>query len=317
MKNNLARKGLVISVILLFIGVAVAPTINFTAVKASTDSDLVEVTTQACGIQGYGNTTVRLTKQQYQDLEQYLVEFRARLNQTSTRKEAVPIFKDAVVELNNYGLLPKGMSVEHAQRLVIGLYQNTNLIKYLEKLSNTSEKSLLQEGNKFCLIYGKDYGQTIFQGFIGRTITCVLWTIANNISYVSYIITEIIVTLLSFPILFFDTMSILFAILFSETPLAGRPFIGASIFFGTKVGPYDDIPPSYKPASGDIWTNGLYGVKNWTGTFYGTLPSLPLFFVLTECYPGVNGFIGLRLYLKQTDIFFGYALNVNVGPNHP
>jgi hypothetical protein len=297
----------------LFIGIAVAPTINFIAVKASTDNDLVEVTSQACGIQGYGNTTVRLTREQYNDLEQYLVEFRARLNQTTTREEAVPIFKDAVVELNKYGLLPKGMSVERAQRLVIGLYQNTNLIKYLDKLSNTSEKPSLQEGNKFCLIYGKEYGQTIFQGFIGRTITCVLWTLANHIFY----LTGIIVLLLAYPILFFDTMSILFAILFSETPLAGRPFIGASIFFGTKVGPYDDIPPSYKPASGDIWTNGLFGVKNWTGTFYGTLPSLPLFFVLTEYYPGVNGFIGLRLYLKQTDIFFGYALNVNVGLNHP
>ena len=102
------RKWLAIGIILLFVGVTIAPTINFNIVKASTDDDLVEVTTQACGIQGYGNTTVKLTREQYQDLEQYLVEFRARLNQTSTREEAVPIFKDAVVELDKYGLLPKG-----------------------------------------------------------------------------------------------------------------------------------------------------------------------------------------------------------------
>jgi hypothetical protein len=56
---------LAIGIILLFVGVTIAPTINFNTVKASTDDDLVEVTTQACGIQGYGNTTVKLTKEQY------------------------------------------------------------------------------------------------------------------------------------------------------------------------------------------------------------------------------------------------------------
>jgi len=127
MKDNYVKKGLVVSVILLFIGVAIAPSINFNVVKASDDNDLVEVTTQACGIKGYGNTTVKLTRQRYQNLEQYLVEFRARLNTTTTREEAVPIFKEAVVELNKYGLLPKGMSVERAQKLVTGQNQNKNM----------------------------------------------------------------------------------------------------------------------------------------------------------------------------------------------
>ncbi len=84
------KKILAVGVILFFIGVAVAPSINQSVVKASQDDDLVEVTTQACGIKGYGDTTVKLTREQYQNLEQYLVEFRARLNQTTTREEAVP-----------------------------------------------------------------------------------------------------------------------------------------------------------------------------------------------------------------------------------
>ena len=114
------KKLLALGIIFLFIGVSVAPSINSSVVKTS--DDLVEVTTQACGIQGFGNTTVKLTKQQYQDLERYLVDFRARLNQTTTREEAVPIFKDTVVELNKYGLLPKGMSVEQAQKLILKKY---------------------------------------------------------------------------------------------------------------------------------------------------------------------------------------------------
>jgi hypothetical protein len=129
------KRLIAIGAIFLFIGVAVAPSINFTVVKASNDNDLVEVTTQACGIKGYGNTTVKLTREQYQNLEAYLVEFRVRLNQTSTREEAVPIFKEAVVELNKYGLLPRGTSVERAQRLVTTGYHIEN-IPYILKKSN-------------------------------------------------------------------------------------------------------------------------------------------------------------------------------------
>jgi len=135
--NQILRKGLVVGVILLFIGVAVAPSINFPVVKASTDNDLVEVTSQARGIQGFGNTTVKLTKEQYQNLEQYFVDFRARLNQTSTREEVVPLFKDAVVELNKYGLLPKGMSVAQAQRLVTIGYRTQRVPTIIKKLNQS------------------------------------------------------------------------------------------------------------------------------------------------------------------------------------
>ena len=146
------KKCLIVSVILLFIGVAIAPSININVVKASNDNDLVEVTTQACGINGFGNTTVKLTRQQYQNLEQYLVDFRARLNQTSTREEAVPIFKEAVVELNKYGLLPRGMSVERAQKLVTCEFQNEKIIRKFQRLNCAND--YLIKSNFLCLITG-------------------------------------------------------------------------------------------------------------------------------------------------------------------
>jgi hypothetical protein len=147
-------KYLAVGIILLFVGVAIAPTINFTVVKASNDNDLVEVTTQACGIKGYGNATVKLTRQQFQNLEQYLTEFRAKLNLTTTREEAVPNFKEAVVELNKYGLLPKGMSVEKAQRLVIGGYHINKLINQIINRNPGNQINTTNESNYFCLIYG-------------------------------------------------------------------------------------------------------------------------------------------------------------------
>jgi hypothetical protein len=300
------KKIFAISIIFLFIGVAVAPSINFNVVKASNDNDLVEVTTQACGIKGFEDTTVKLTRQQYQNLEQYLVEFEARLNKTTTREEAVPIFKEAVVELNKYRLLPKGMSVERAQRLVTGLHQNTKLVKYVEKLSNKSEKSSLQEGNELCSIYGEAQGNTYFQGPVSKAI----YNVLNKLLSISftYSLFDIFTVLIFIPLLIHVYMTLTL----SEN-LRDLPYIGAIIYYG-KSEWYFMQKPHYYPADGNIWTNGLLGIKNWSGQFYGRLPSPRLEGLFSQFYPGVNGFTGLRLYLNQTDFYFGFALNVNVGP---
>jgi hypothetical protein len=144
------KRILAVGVILLFIGISVAPTINFQVVKAS-DNDFVEVTSQACGIKGYRDTTVKLTREQYQDLEQYLVEFRAQLNQTSTREEAIPIFKDAVLELDTYGLLPRGMSVENAKNFLAVInqeYCNFEKMNIFSKFPKASSRI----NNIFCFV---------------------------------------------------------------------------------------------------------------------------------------------------------------------
>jgi hypothetical protein len=148
MKGSAMKGGIVVVLVFLSVGVTIAPSINFCVVKASNDNEIVEVTTQACGIKGFGNQTVKLTRQQYQNLEQYLVDFRARLNQTTTREDAVPIFNEAVVELNKYGLLPKGMSVEQAQRLVTGRYQKIE--QFLKPISNIDSNSEII--NCLCLV---------------------------------------------------------------------------------------------------------------------------------------------------------------------
>jgi len=148
--KSLLKKCVAVGIILLFIGVASAPSINSTVVKPS--DDLVEVTSQACGIKGFGNTTEKLTKQQYQDLEQYLVDFRARLNQTTTREEAVPLFKDAVVELNRYGLLPKGLSVAQAQKLVIGIEPSEKTQEFVKKFLKRNQSGA--PNNTLCLLAG-------------------------------------------------------------------------------------------------------------------------------------------------------------------
>jgi hypothetical protein len=156
-KKNHTEKCLAIGIILLFVGVTIAPIINFNTVKASMDDDLVEVTTQACGIKGYGDTAVKLTREQYQDLEQYLDDFDTRVKQTTTKEEVIVLYKEAIIELNDYGLLPKGMSISLAERLVIG----NNLYDKLSGFFKRLPMSDYNIENMKCFVYAEANGLVI------------------------------------------------------------------------------------------------------------------------------------------------------------
>jgi len=293
MKDNSIKKGLVVFVILLFIGVAVSPSINFKVVKASNDNDLVEVTSQACGIQEFGNTTVKLTRQQYQNLEQYLVDFRARLNKTTTREEAVPIFKEAVVELNKYSLLPKGMSIEQAQCFVTVPFKESRLMIY-QRLHHSLFQSILTNYNFLCLIAGV----TRITTFLGA-IPTVLLTIFDLCTPFGILKST-------------DFADLLYG--FFE---AGTYFnyinpikVVSTIYLGTKV------DHSLNPATGYFWSLGVLGMKEWDGSFIGVLrhPYLRDFpFILTiEYCPAVNVFTGIRIISGTEDYYFGSALLVGI-----
>lgn len=281
MNTNILKKSLVITVILLFIGVAIVPSINFCVVKASNDNDLVEVTTQACGIQGYGNNTVKLTREQYQNLEQYLVEFRARLNQTTTREEAVPIFKEAVVELDKYGLLPKGMSVETAQSLVTGRYYNAHISNLFKKIGN--EYSNQNNRNLFCLIAGHTSKMTEFTGLITQLLYWpgdyfpIMAKILYQFFYLSWIVNKFI-------------------------PFSIIQFIG----LGGRINYGPDTP-----AIGWVFTIGLNGIKIWNGELYGHLPTGIIMSPYGYFYVAVDGFTGLKISLMK-NFFIGTAYRVAI-----
>ncbi len=291
------RKWLAVGIILLFIGLTIAPTINFNTVKASTDDDLVEVTTQACGIQEYGNTTVKLTREQYQNLESYLVEFRTRLNQTTTREEAVPIFKDAIVELNRYGLLPKEMTIAQAQCLMLGD------ITQGQKISRIFNTSSIYD-NMDCFIIGCSYnGNTIFQPLRNK----ILYNVFHWINTQSWIPSFII---------FLDILFELYTWgLLQKNPSPIK--IGSLIHYGGHV---NDIISGHSETyygEGFVWTIGLHGLKLWDGSLIGHLSlKIPFEFSLAgvsyKFYCGAIGFTGLRLFLNSKTFYFGFALAVNL-----
>jgi len=152
-KNPLIGKGLVIGIIFLFVGVVIAPSINFNVVKASSDNGLIEVTTEVYGIKGFGLHTAMLTTQQYGEVKHLMESIKERLRRAANKEETIAIFKDAVVTLNTYGLIPQGMTIEQTQKLVVGEYENFKVKTIGERLfpKNTFQTN---QSNFLCLIAG-------------------------------------------------------------------------------------------------------------------------------------------------------------------
>ena len=71
-------------------------------------------------------------------------------------EETQQIFNDTLVSLNSYNLLPTGMTIEQAKRLVSSVNQNQKLIPFCQKIS-TKFQADAKTGtiwNSFCYIAG-------------------------------------------------------------------------------------------------------------------------------------------------------------------
>jgi len=126
------------------IAVAVIVLSSFSSVvgKVSSDEELVEFDVEFCGLNK--KHTVKLTQDEADKVEQLFDEIEERLSRVETREEAEKIFKEAIVELDKYGLLG-GLSVKHAQRLVTREY--TPIRESNQILSSN-------HSNYFCLVAG-------------------------------------------------------------------------------------------------------------------------------------------------------------------
>jgi len=275
MNNSIGRKGLVISVILLFIGVAVAPSINFNVVKASNDNDLVEVTTQACGLDSIRNHTVKLTQEQYQNLQQSLAEFKERVYQTTSREEVNEVFNEFIVELHSYGLLGR-LSIKQAQYLVTGLFSQYS-------------------------IHGEAKGNTYFLGPLARIP-------AKIASFRTGGLITIFACLLGVLVI---PPSLFFATYINQKQILSNIFYGYHYYDITD----HEGHGWELPASGSVWITSPDGNKSWNGTFYGAIFTILQYLSIGFEYlflPGVIGFTGLRVYSNSTNVYFGSARKVAI-----
>jgi hypothetical protein len=302
------KKWLAVGIIVLFLGVTLAPTINFNTVKASQEDNIIEITSQPCGIKGYSNTTVKLTQEQYQNLEEYLVRFSARLNQTSTREETILIFKEAVVELNTYGLLPKGMDIKQAQNLVtLNACRGSrikpfdeNLLTHMNSLKNNETVDFL------CMIVGESTN-TYFQ--------TVLNTAAMLLSGLLLILPSFIIfgVFIWSVIHSMDNILLYVLALIAAAMDAGLGYL-VFPFLITHSGVSAAGIIRYAASQGWIHLTGHSNVSV-NGTFNGNVPTIPNSFFQFMGSPGVIGFTGLHLktnHASHKSYYFGTALMVVV-----
>ena len=278
------KKLLAIGVIVLFLGLAIAPSINANVSKASIDSELVEITTELCGLNG-GKHTVSLSKEDADEVEKLIDDVKRRLDNVETREETVEVFNEAVVELDKYGLLG-GLSVKQAQKLVTGGYQNLLVKRFV---GNIFRRNMGIFNNIFCLISGSTT-KTCFISFISPIV---LFLCELNPDSVNLII------LLMILVFFNDTFSY-------------------SVFRPLKIGAYIGLGFNsfegrlHSPAKGWLHTVGLFGIQNMEGDFYGHI--FDFISIASFVCIGVIGFTGIKLYKGSECFYLGSALGVRVGP---
>jgi len=285
MNDKMLRKYLAVVVILLFIGLAFAPSINANVSKES----LVEFTTEICGLNG-GKQTVKLTLEEAQEVEDLFDSIRERLNATESRGEAEEIFKEAVVELDKYGLLG-GLSIKQAQRLVTGGQPNSRFMKILEKMSDIYKSIFDNYNNVFCSIAGKSDDSLFMSLTAVIRILTALMVLSPIYIFIPFVIPFLVLLLEKLGIKWDELWAMLGFTIALWWPLN----IGGVVGFGHSY--VDWGWKGYTPAKGWIKTFGLLGVKEWEGSFYGQLPKSLAFpnIVGGIHYPGAVGFIGIKI----------------------
>jgi hypothetical protein len=165
-----------VGIILLFIGVALAPSINQSVVKAATDDDLVEVTTELCGLPGITPQTVTLSKHHLNEMETSIHKLKSSYLQSKTLNEKVNVFNQVIDLFSRYGLLGNvnigylkmyfNQSIRIQEQIVKSIH-NTN------KISSKSGDKLFE--NICCCVYSEAGDEIAFISSPVRT-------------YVSYLI---------------------------------------------------------------------------------------------------------------------------------
>ncbi|MBE3121500.1 MAG: hypothetical protein IMZ58_04740 [Thermoplasmata archaeon] len=184
---------------------------------------------------------------QYIEVEKIFNDLKLKLDTVTTKKEALAIFKEAVVELNKYGLLPKGMSVKQAQRLITGSFLKSELLKPFQR--NNENNS----GNENCLVIGIT-NNIYFRPYPALVMDIpILYNLVFNSSLRN------ITWILALPYLFRLLQPFKFG---SYAYVGGR----------TKLVEQGNITEdNIYSSSGWVWTIGSNGFKKWNGAFYGGL----------------------------------------------
>ncbi len=290
-KKNIHRKYISVIVIVLFLSLALAPSIHANIQQESLDSELVEITTEICGLPGLEPQTVKLSQEDAQAVDKLFDEIKLKLDNVESREEAVEIFNEAIVELDKHGLLG-GLSVRQAQRLVKGRLENSKYVRFLESKNNRIHAEANE--NWYCFIAGFARDSDVLGPF--------------------WMFRELLFPLIIYPLVW--PFLLLRMIVMNIFPW----YLLAFISYGGKIEESNTLFPS----TGWVWTYGSNGTVQWDGSFYGHERDMTFELQLLKgnhYYVGAAGFCGLVLravgehYLNLFHL--GWAFHVKIAYDEP
>jgi hypothetical protein len=245
---------------------------------------------------------------QYSQAMKILNTAKIKLDAVNTKQEALAVVKEIIVELNDHGLLPKGMSIRQAQRLITIGFLKSELVQPFQ--SNYENNS----GNTNCLVIGIANG-TYFRPYPALVMDIpFLYNLAFNSSLRN------ITQFLALPY-----------VIRTAQPLKLGPYayVGSRFKLVEHGNTTEDLIQS---SSGWVWTIGSNGSKKWNGTFYGGLFTKYKKIVYNNYTSaetwdpvGIRGFVGINFFNFITSfggnrlpsIYIGFAREVNFTYSYP
>jgi hypothetical protein len=247
------KKLLVVGIIILFISVSCAPSINANIDRTTVKSKLVETAIRIHRANGISLSTVKLTEKGSDEVDRIFDNLKASLDSAETGEEIDAIYDGAVESLYELGLFPR-MTIKEAKQLVKGDSKKTQS----GSLGAGDENFNCQiSGNvtSECTIF--DVGELFMGGILFNLF----------LFFKRY---------LPSPPSSGDNLPF----------FVGR--IG-KISFGC----LDRYNYMYFPSIGWVHTNGTNGVIKWEGEFFGNIGYINWGLYNTKAYVGVNEFNGL------------------------
>jgi hypothetical protein len=301
----------IFGIILLLIGVTCAPNTNGNVVITSGEHHGIELSSQVYDITPETTITIQVTERQANEVRVIFDDLKNQLSNAHSAEETQRVFNATIIELDRHNLLPDGMNIEQAQRVVHHAYTHQQIITILQKLFHNFQTQTKTGGiqNSFCSIAGNT-SNTHFVKLAKRTALRLYYIIDFNTG--------------NAPL---NKMATALFVVFNEIAKINQKILrqngyhfGVCIYFGNYH--YAPYPDWLSPAQGWLSTNGVNGKQNITGSFWGQImtggwqPQVDWYMNYT--WRGCLGFTGLILYTGNDTVYYlGSALSVNVGPNRP
>jgi hypothetical protein len=318
MREILVKKGLVLAIIFLFVSTSIAPSIiaemspgnSLTPEKNKpVDGELVQYNVKLCRNNGVENNTIWLTKEQEVNLDAFIEDFKQNLDNSTTMEETIEIFKEAVVSINELGLLPESTNVVEVQKLI------TNDFSKIAKNNITMdfEKESFNGSNLFCLMAGRTNDTYAIRtiGLLSNRIITFYLNILISLNKLGIITSDVLEKLIEYPLMWFTIFNLYVALFPAISPIK---FVNG-ITIGHLTQEFNGTNTVHL-ATGWISTFGVLGVKSWSDKMMGKI----IYFLTPSVLQGlgVTGFVGLEIqymdeYYDSHAFYLGFAPLVKIG----